>query len=384
MGHLYRFGFHRSALALIACSLLVVGRVAAQTEPMPSSTAEPTGVLHLSDARALALARSPTLKAHHSRATAAAQRTWQAGILPNPEIGLEIENFAGSRALGGFDAAETTVSLGQPVQLGGKRRKRRDIASLDEDRIRLEYAAAKLSLLREVDSPFVALLATQRIRLARTRGSAQPSFGEAQGDLRAVAPPPPLISFLENLDETPEIARWNAQVSRQHAQLELEEAKAYPDIVVSAAMRRLSETDDYAAVFGLTVPMPLFDRNQGNAAAASHLLRAAQHQALANRIRIESSLATAHRDLATAYESSLRLRDVLIPKATEAFAGTQRSFKSGRLRYTDVLDTQRTLFSLELSYIDALVAYHVARAELEQLATRRLPPEHASFLEKRR
>ncbi|HEY5626167.1 MAG TPA: TolC family protein [Dehalococcoidia bacterium] len=442
MGQLCCFGFSRSALAAIACSLLAVGGVAAESETRTASVDEPTGALHLSDARALALSRSPALGARQSQAAAAVQRTRQAGLFPNPEVGVEIENFAGSGAFDGFDAAETTFVLSQPVQLGGKRGKRRDVASLDEDRIRSEYDAAELNLLREVDSAFAALLATQerlsiannlvdlakdtlesissqvraggalptdriraevnvdsalldrerlrsalataRLRLARTWGSANPTFDEVRGELREIGPPPPLVGLLEHLEETPEVARWDAEVSRQRAQVRLEEARAYPDVRLAVGVRRLSETDDYAAVVGLTVPIPVFDRNQGNAAAASELLHTAEERARENRIRIESLLATTHQRLLSEYETATRLQDVLIPKAKEAFTGTQRSLRSGRLRYTDVLEAQRTLFSLELNYIDALAAYHVAFAELEQLAGRRLAPDRDSLPENHR
>lgn len=433
MAFLFRLGFARSAVYLVVYTLIAVGQVAAATELPPDPAVEPQGLLRLSDARALALARSPMLRALSSRAKAATEHTRQAGLLPNPELSFEVENFAGSGAFNGFNAAETTLALGQPVQLGGKRGKRRDVASLGEEEIRLEYRAAELSLLQQVNGSFAALLAAQkrlsiaedllrlandtlesvaaqvraggvlhteeiraqvnvdsallnrerlrsaltitRIRLAASWGNAQPTFREAHGDLGEIDPPPPLASLFENLDNTPEIARRNTQASRLRAQVKVEESKAYPDILVAAGVRRLSRSDDYAAVASFTVPLPLFDRNQGNAAAAAHLLRAAQQQALAHRRQTESAIATTHQTLANAYLSATRLRTVLIPNAREAFDGTQRSLRSGRLRYTDVLDAQRTLISLELDYVDAVAAYHIALANLEQLTARSLTPE---------
>jgi len=43
----------------------------------------------------------------------------------------------------------------------------------------------------------------------------------------------------------------------------LENAKKIPDLTVSGGVRRLNENDDTAFVMGFSVPLPLFDRNQG-------------------------------------------------------------------------------------------------------------------------
>ena len=100
------------------------GRPQAPAEPF----AEPEGALTLQSALAAALRNAPRLQGFDWQVRADEARALQAGLLPNPTLLVEGENFAGSGAFSGSDAAATTVFLGHLVQLGGKRAKRRRVA----------------------------------------------------------------------------------------------------------------------------------------------------------------------------------------------------------------------------------------------------------------
>jgi len=78
----------------------------------------------LAGALARALERSPELRPYDRGRRALEAERLQAGLLPNPSIGLELENFAGSGAVSGTRALETTLVLSQLVELGGKRSRR--------------------------------------------------------------------------------------------------------------------------------------------------------------------------------------------------------------------------------------------------------------------
>ena len=108
--------------------------------------AEPAGVLSLRDALALALERSPELAAFSWDVRVREAQALQAGLLPNPELELEVENFAGSGEVSGFDGSETTVALSQLVETAGKRSKRRRAGELDAAVAGWEYEAARLEV----------------------------------------------------------------------------------------------------------------------------------------------------------------------------------------------------------------------------------------------
>ena len=127
---------------------------------------EPTGVLTLRQALALALLRNPELASAAWEVRAGEARTLQAGLLPNPEVGVEVENFAGSGEFRGVDAAETTVALSQVIELGGKRLRRARVAALERDLAAWEYEGT----VKLIDEPSRALQGVAYSRHERTSG----------------------------------------------------------------------------------------------------------------------------------------------------------------------------------------------------------------------
>ena len=73
----------------------------------------------LEKAIAIALRQNPKLRSSANGVSAAQARLDQAGLYANPEFDLELENFWGDDELDGFNGAETTFALSQPLLLGG-------------------------------------------------------------------------------------------------------------------------------------------------------------------------------------------------------------------------------------------------------------------------
>lgn len=402
----------------------------APTEP-PSDTvalpeaAEPTGVLTLRDAIAAALLRNPALAAFSWEVRSREARALQAGLRPNPEVGVELENIGGSGDRQSFEQAESTVWLSQLILLSGKRAKRQRVADLERELAEWDYEAARLTVLTETTKTFVATLAAQRrlsvvreleriaaesvrtadsqlragaapavertraevalssaqvdraraerelvasrAALAATWGSDTPAFSEVRGDLNQVFAPPPLSDLEGRIQSGPDVARWATELERRHGSLAVEEAQRIPDPTVSLGGRHFSDNDDNALVFELSVPLPLFDRNQGNILAAKRDIAKGQTQKAAVLVAARAMLAQRYQDLASAFERAQILQNRTLPAAEEAFRGSRDAYKKGRFRYLDVLDAQRTLFELRTQYLEALSAYHQARADIERL-----------------
>ena len=125
----------------------------------------PEGVLRLPQAQALALMQNPDLAAFAWEVRAGEARTLQAGLPPNPEVGVEVENVAGAGDFQGVDGAEVTVGISQVIELAGKRRKRTHVAALERDLAAWDYETARLDVLTQVTQAFVDVLRVQE-RLA--------------------------------------------------------------------------------------------------------------------------------------------------------------------------------------------------------------------------
>jgi cobalt-zinc-cadmium efflux system outer membrane protein len=61
------------------------------------------------------------------------------------------------------------------------------------------------------------------------------------------------------------------------------------------------------------------------------------------------------------------LREQILPAAEESFEAVNLGYRSGKFGFLEVLDTQRTLFEVRGQYVEALAAYHRAKAEVERV-----------------
>jgi len=143
-------------------------RQKAQTKSLPDKTNanvspaaqpdDPTGVITLRDAVALALINNPKLKAFSLDIRAAEARKLQAGLLPNPEIGVKVEEFGGTGDRAGFDSSETSIQIGQLIELADKRSKRTYLAALEKDLTELDFKSKRLDVMSEVARTFIGPL----------------------------------------------------------------------------------------------------------------------------------------------------------------------------------------------------------------------------------
>ena len=389
------------------------------------SQVEPGGILELRQALDLALMHNPELTASSHGALAAEGTARQAGAFPNPRLELQASEFGGSGTRNGFDGAETSVQLSQSVELGGKRGARQRAAQAEARLTGWEYEAKRLDVLAQTKKAFIDVLlaqgrlgltesllviaedvrkaAAQRVnagkvspieetkagvevaaaRIARDRagreldtarkrlaafwGGTMPAFTEAAGDLSAVADIPSIEKLSALLGNTPDIARWNEAVISGQESLALAKAKRIPDIDMSAGVSRFEEDGSYAGIVGLSIPLPLFDRNTGGIFAAKHQAIRAEYEQSAARLRTMTDLAEAHNRLEAARAEALAIKAELLPGAQQAFDAAQIGYRVGKYGYLDVLDTQRTLSEAKSGYLNVLADYHKAAADVERL-----------------
>ncbi len=373
----------------------------AMLAPQPA-LAEP---VTLADALARASASSPTLAAAEADVAAALGRAQQAGLRPNPELDLEVENFSGTGAFSGFGEAESTLSVGQRFELGGKlsARQRAAQAEVDAARLRLDvvradlrqqvrdaYAEAyadgrRLELAREqfaradnllsiatelVDAGREPPLRAVRARTATLEAvgrvrAAEAEYAEAQRALaalwggsedlpepttaEAVAPSNLTIDPANSLD----VRLAEAEVASSIAVVDRERSLSRPDVTVSLGVRQFRGTDDTAMVIGASMPIGIFDRNQGNIAAANAERTGAEarrNAALATAVRRERDARAA---LRTAEAQLTFLETQAEPGALEAVRIAREGFAAGRFTLLDVLDAEEALNTVQAEMITA-------------------------------
>jgi len=387
--------------------------------------------LSLSEALRRADAQNPSLLAHAYAGRAAEALIDQAALRPNPMLGLELENFAGTGALRGADAVETTVQVSQAFERGGKREKRVTVARREREVTDRDFAVRRAEVLAATVAAYVNVLAaqerlalsahslalaqetaeavTQRVKaaaassvessraratlavaraeharaesaLAQARAALAVSWGGGVADVPALtgslpvpAELPSHDALLAKLAAHPRFALQQAAISSRRASLQLAQSQTAQDVTVAGGVRFLRERSDAAFVAGVSVPIPFRGQNQGNIRAARETLAGSEQAALALDAELRAAFTAAWQDLDTARTVARALRADALPATEEALAIVRRAYAQGELPLLDVLETQRAHVALRRDLLDADIAATTALVRLDALTDTSFP-----------
>lgn len=384
-------------------------------------------LLTLDRAIMLALENNPDLRASKQLILASEARVIQEAKLQNPELDVELENFAGSGPLGGTKALETTVLIQQPIELGKKRAHRVGIASA-QYQIRLyEHEKLKLDVISNVRKHFSeVLVAQQRVELdqqllelsaafsaeidtlvkAGRYSPAEKARAQVEYSMRLISssqnerllqtariqlaeiwggdpinntiagglPAQPTILELEDVftwvDEYPAVAMSRLEGVALKAEQKLAEAMRIPDPALGFGLKSNRESNDRAFVAGLSIPIPLLNRNQGGIEEAQHKVQWSERSLEAARVALLSEVSRRVELIKNLTDILHTLNGVVIPEAERAYAIINRNYRMGQYSTLDVLDAQRNLFEAQITYLDTQLEYNIAIIELEGLLGR--------------
>lgn len=399
--------------------------VALCTTPVAAQDAPPaTAPLTLEAALAAARQTSPALEAASADLRASSAARTVAGLRPNPSLEAQTENVTGSGPYRGFDSAETTVGFALPIELGGKRSARIGVAEAQGARARVDAAIAEADLTLRVTQAFVAAVAAERrVGVARDQaGIAAEVFRAASIRVRAGRASPieeqradvlrinaeaaaartergasvardtlarligrPGAAGLDlawfdriddygpsaraSVDGTLALAAADAEVTTGDAQVRLARSQRIPDVTLSAGARRLEATNDTAAVFGVSVPLPLFNNGSAGVAQARAERDRADARRRMVRIDAEQAIASAEAEVANAAADARNATGPALAAALEAARIARIGYREGKFGQLDLLDAERTLAQTRAAAIDALAAWHDARARFQRLTS---------------
>jgi cobalt-zinc-cadmium efflux system outer membrane protein len=376
-------------------------------------------------ALARALAASPHLNAaEHDVGIATGQRI-QAGALINPEVSYEQDDSFGTGVHSGTKSAETNLQISQAFEWFGKRDARIaagaaavEAAAVQRQAVRLEVlfetAIAFLNVLgaqrriqildeqvaaidrltpllrrrveagasspaetgrAEVASALVkadrerlrSTLASARRELALLMGDVTPKFASVSGRLDTTGRPSSFQSVVAEIDANPQLTRWTAVYAQRNAELLFARLKPYPDVTIAAGWRHFNATSDDAVRLTLSVPIPVFDQNQGNILSAQESLAKTKAERDSNRNALIVVAGRAYDSLQGSLREIAVLRESAIPKAQQAAEAISEGYGQGRFSLLEVLDVQANVAQARLREQEALQNFHVAVATIEGL-----------------
>lgn len=392
---------------------------------MPVFASDTTSVT-LDDAIATALSQNMQARIAFEAIGEHAAKARQAGLLPNPELGLEVENVLGSGPYRGTEEADVTLGLSQRIETGGKRENRMRLSRLSEAVATAERDAVKRRLREAVTHAFNGLLAAQReaemsaeaaaqirsllpalrqrfergasseadlnrgllaLDLAEIRaGTKQAELGTAQQALLALwseriyrplradgpfAVPEVLLPGFDELearlDTHPAVLGGQQAIGARRAAFDLEKSNALPDVTLGAGARHFAGADESALLFSVSIPISVFDRNQGNIDAASRRVVQADLDAQQTRVELARELQQAHQTYGSRCREAERLAQSIVPASVKTYAAIREGYLAGRFGVLDLLDALQTNADSRSQEAGAILACRNALASIEIL-----------------
>lgn len=287
-------------------------------------------------------------------------------------------NADGVRVDVGFDARTAFFDLLKRQEDGRLAAENLALLTAIQARVRSRVAvgeAPKLELVRAESEVLAARTAAEsanlqieeaRGLLRRLSGNALPPQFEAVGSLPAL-PALPEFSMLQQqlLDANPRLKALNAEYDRMRARVDHERALRTPQPTISLMQAQDPETRQ--TLVGVGLPLPLWNRREGQIALAQ------SHADLA-LTQIDAQRAQLLRELDAAYaRASIMQRQVqtfeggLLASAEAALKVAESAWRFGERGFLEVLDAQRTLRSVRRDYNQARFERHAAWMALERL-----------------
>ncbi len=383
--------------------------------------------LSLDQAILQAIQKAPEIAKTSALSKAADGARRQSTAWTNPQLSVESENIGGSGPYKGYDSAETTASVSQLVEIGGKRSARRAIAERDQSLAQLQQKAETINVVRQVKVAFArAAVSQERLKLAKQQSNlANDILGGVKRRVDAAADPLyqknkarialasselelkkaqrendasikilgqlvggevskvdanslyDIVKPQEGVIVEPDvvISREDLEIERSKATLALEKANAVPDPTITAGVRNFKEEDSNAFVVGVSFPIPVLNLNRGNIQKAGYELAARDAERQQNIRNAKTEILDRQRMAADAYQEAETLKKTILPEAEAALKDARRGYDAGSFAYLDVLDAQRTLFESKTTYLNALLDYQINRAEVEYLTAPVSSPE---------
>ena len=400
----------------------------------PVSSAESAPVLEaetLDEFIALALAKRPEVDAAQRELAARSAEARRAARWINPTVQLDVEDIAGQGIYSDFNTAQSTLTLAQLVERGGKRSSRMELADvavaqahslarlLEADvaaRTARAYwrtlqAQGELSLAESMETTTRKFLGVVSERTAAgkvspieeakytvamaaaslDRREAERQLKQAIRDLEQAVgghvvigrlrepfgkpvEAPELNALRDRLVEGPRFAQLELAERNSIAALRVAESKGKVDVVFSVGLRRYEATDDFSAVIGLGLPVPVFNTQRETREAARQRRLGTTSTQEAKRLALLAELELVWNRVIGAHADFMALEGGVLEDSAWVSSAVEEGYRSGKFQLLDALDAQRTDFEVRARHLRTLAEYHVARAELESLLCDSLHP----------
>lgn len=394
---------------------------APKAENPPPVLAPPGKALSLADLEQIAVANNPTIAAAASLIQQQEGLRRQELLYPNPTAGYLRTDADQPGQVGsqGVFLSQDIVTAGKLRLAAAEHEREMDVRGwqlqaqrgrvLNDVRIRYYEVLGAQEATRAAEE--LEQLAAEGVRVARelvqAKRAARPDVLQAEIQLNAIRaavqdakirhraawaqlanvagapglPPAPLTGDLETdippldwqasldrlLAASPVLKAQQAEIEAAAAVLRLSRAQAVPNVNVQVVLQR-DHVQKFTSVSPLvSLPLPLFNRNQGNIMNAAAVMDQQQKEYERTVLALRDQLAVAFQQYESARNQAERLKADILPRVKENLDLTTTAYKLGQYDITRVLAARQSYFETRTAYLDALTALHKVAIEIEGL-----------------
>nr|WP_244273677.1 TolC family protein [Acidovorax soli] len=236
------------------------------------------------------------------------------------------------------------------------------VSPVEETKARVAEAGVRVELAQAQSEQRSA-----RARLASLLGASPPQFTQVSGSVDDLPVVPSLDDIQQRLSASSALRRAQLEVERRRSLADVERSKQTPDVTVSLGVKRPNELARNQLMLGVSVPLPLFDRNQGNLLEALKREDKARDELQALNVRLSTDVLQARERLASVRGEIDVLQREVLPGAKSAYDAATVGFGYGKFNFLEVLDAQRTYFAAQSQYLKALAEAHRAAADMDRV-----------------
>ena len=404
---------------------LITSAIAAENTRLSDTSLASVSLTNISlnEATALALQANPDIAVAFSGREVESGQLLQASARPNPTLSGQIQDLRSQNRI-------TSIIISQQLETAGKREKRMaaadatiaiadadiriaqaetsakvyaafyqvlaaqqaqtlatellQIATKSKDTTAKRVLAGKVSPVEETKAKIIEaslkvdllnanqqLLATKRHLISlwgKGLASADALTFIAIGDLDKLNTMPVLSALVTELPNSPRFVKAGLLVNQKQALSAIEKSRQTPDVTVSLGAQRNQELDGLTqAIIGLSIPIPLFDKNQGNFQSAKAREVQSQFEKTALENQLQTELAIAYARWQSQIEAVATYSRDILPSAQSAYDAARKGFEFGKFSFLEVLDAQRTLFQTKTQFIQTQALMHQAEADIQSI-----------------
>ncbi len=260
-----------------------------------------------------------------------------------------------------FSVLELLNAVSKKVEAG-------KLSPAEKSRVKIRHFNEQMKL-RVIDKS----LKTAWLSITTMWGDEKSSFDFAEGDLRKLSMLPLSYSF----KNSPLIQFAELSVEIQQNKIKLEKAIAIPNFSLGAGLKQ-SDIPGNTFQIGLSVPLPIFNRNQENIKSAVYEMEKAELELKATESELKSKIINIQTELELLFSETVTLKDDIIPESLNAYTIITDGYLNGRFTYLDVVDAQKMWFQSREQYLNVLTEYHQKFFELDYLTGNKM---HKNFKE---